>query len=101
MTYPTYDLTLHKTYYEKGFFNLGVDVERFVTKDEGPVSLLLGRQRQQIGGRVTRTANQNGTPRVFGGAELRDWFFANFNMLDQVQVVVLSPAELQILTMER
>ncbi len=97
MTHPTYELTLHKTYYEKGFFNLGVEIENYVTKDECPVSLLLGPQRQQIGGRVTRTANLNGTPRVFGGAKLRDWFFANFNTLDQVRVLVLSPTELQIL----
>ena len=100
MTHPTYDLTLHKTYYEKGFFNLGVEIERFVTKDECTVSLLLGTKGQQIGGRVTRAANQNGTPRIFGGAELRDWFFANFNMLDQVCVLVRSPTELQILAME-
>ncbi|AUR38439.1 hypothetical protein PhaeoP18_04223 (plasmid) [Phaeobacter piscinae] len=100
MTHPTYELTLHKTYYEKGFFNLGVEIERFVAKDESPVSLFLGTQGQQIGGRVTRTANLNGTPRVFGGAKLRDWFFANFNMLDQVRVSVLSPTELQILAIE-
>lgn len=79
---------------------MGVEIERFVAKDECPISLLLGVQRKQIGGRVSRVANQNGTPRVFGGAELRDWFFANFNMLDQVQVLVLSPTELQILAVE-
>ena len=30
MTYPVYELTLHKTYYDKGFFNLGVEVERLL-----------------------------------------------------------------------
>lgn len=38
---PVYKLTLHKTYYDKGFFNLGVDVDRFVRADSGPVSILL------------------------------------------------------------
>lgn len=50
-------------------------------------------------GSVTRAANLNGTPRVFGGAELRDWFCANFEMYDQVKVLVLSPSELQIIEM--
>ena len=98
MTYPTYDLTLHKTYYEKGFFNLGVDIERFVTRNEGVVTLLLGSKGRRVEGRVTRTVNQNGTPRVFGGAELRDWFGANFEMLDQIKVLVHSPTELQLLS---
>ena len=29
MPYPEYHLILHKTYYDKGFFNLGVDVDKY------------------------------------------------------------------------
>lgn len=95
MSFPTYQLTLHKTYYEKGFFNLGVDVERYVTAVEGLMMLNLG-GRSSVQGRVTRQANMNGTPRVFGGAALRDWFMANFDMNDVVVVTVLTPTELSL-----
>lgn len=88
---PIYRLRLSKTYYNEGFFNLGVDVERFITYDEGPITILVGEDRQEISGRVTRKANQNGTPRIFGGAELRDWFQENFKRGEIGQVVILEP----------
>ena len=62
---PEYKLTLHKTYYDKGFFNLGVEIERFVRPSSGPIKILLGYSKEQINGRVDREANQNGTPRAF------------------------------------
>ena len=76
---PIYQLKLSKTYYNAGFFNLGIDVERFITYDEGQITIFVGEDRQEISGRVTRKANQNGTPRIFGGAELRDWFQEHHN----------------------
>lgn len=96
MTFPTYDLTLHKTYYEKGFFNLGVSVDKYVRPQSGEVKLLLGPSKRTLIGRVDREANLNGTPRIHGGPELRNWFFKNFKLKDEVVITILSPNELQI-----
>lgn len=96
MTFPVYDLTLHKTYYEKGFFNLGVSVDKFVRPQSGEVKLILGTSKLVLNGKVDREANRNGTPRIHGGIELRDWFFKNYKLKDQVKVTVISPTELQI-----
>lgn len=93
---PTYKLRLGKTYYSKGFFNLGVDVERFLTYDEGSIRILIGEEKRIITGRITRKANQNGSPRIFGGAELKDWFQANYRKGQQIDVVVLAPDEIWI-----
>lgn len=93
---PVYKLTLHKTYYEKGFFNLGVEIERFVRSSSGPIKILLGNSKRQINGRIDREANQNGTPRVFGGAELRHWLQRNFQLKDVVDVHIVSPDEIWI-----
>ena len=41
MPNPVYELTLHKTYYDDGFFNLGVGVEGLVRPDNGPVTIEL------------------------------------------------------------
>ncbi len=96
MSFPTYELTLHKSYYDKGFFNLGVSVDKFVRSDSGDVTLVLGNANRTIAARVNRNANQNGTPRIYGGAELRNWFFDNYRLKDQVSVTILSPTDLRI-----
>lgn len=93
MTKPTYELTLRKTYYDKGFFNLGVAVDRFVRKDSGPARLALGESRSAIPVRVNREANLNGTPRIMGGESLRNWLQRNCREGEVVVVEILSPAE--------
>jgi len=93
---PTYKLRLGNTYYTKGFFNMGVDVERFLTYDEGPINILVGEEKRKIIGRVTRKANQNDTPRIFGGAELKEWFQSKYRKGQQIDVVVLAPDEIWI-----
>ena len=96
MTNPVYQLTLHKSYYDKGFFNLGVSVEGLVRPDNGPITIELGGSHRRIEGRVDRNANQNGTPRIFGGAELRNWLQSTFSEGDQVEVQVRRPDLLRI-----
>ena len=93
---PRYTLKLGNTYYSKGFFNLGVDVERFLSYDEGPISIYVGEEKKQLKGRISRTANQNGTPRIFGGAELRDWIQSNYRKGQQIEVEILSPEQIWI-----
>lgn len=93
---PIYQLKLHKSYYEKGFFNLGVDVERHITYEEGSIDILVGEEKRKIEGRVTRNANQNGTPRIYGRSELRNWFQENFKKGETVEVVIISPDEVWI-----
>jgi hypothetical protein len=83
-------LTLAKTYWSKGFFNVPVDYERYVTKDEGPVDLFLGEATAPIVGHVSRSANDNATPRVRGNAALRTFFQQNFKVGDSVDVEFLS-----------
>ena len=89
-----YKLTLHKTYYDKGFFNLGVEVDDLVRKDNGPVFIRLGDSMSEIEGKSDRSANLNGTPRIFGGAELRNWIQSHFEQMEVIDVVVQSPTRL-------
>ncbi len=94
MPYPEYHLTLHKTYYDKGFFNLGVDVDKYVKSENGPITIRLGESKIEIEGRVDRDANLNGTPRIHGGMELQNWIQKNFELKDVVNVLVVSPNEI-------
>ncbi len=83
---PLFKLILQKTYYRQGFFNVRVDFDRFVRSTEGPVELVVGTPGLKIAGKINRSANQNGTARIMGGAKLRDWFQANHTPGDAVDV---------------
>ena len=94
MSLPSYQLTLHKSYYE--IFNLGVDVERFISADlDGDMEMEL-EGNVTISAKMTRRANQNETPRVRAGAVLRDWFMKNFREGEVVRVEILAPNRLRI-----
>ena len=82
----TFKLTLQKTYYEKGFFNVVVDYDRYVRKSEGPVKLRLGLSGEVVEGRIDRHANMNGTARILCGVKLRNWFMKNYEPMDIVNV---------------
>lgn len=91
---PIFSVTLSKTYYDKGFFNVRRAADRFIRADSGPISIQAG--TSLIKGRVDRDANLNGTARVHGHAELRNWLQRTFDQLDVVHVVVLAPDRLLI-----
>lgn len=88
---PIFSLTLHRTYYNQGFFNVTVDFDRFVRPQEGPIVLRLGLRGPETQGIVDRRANRNGTPRIIGGAKLRDWFQKNYKLMEIVAVDLSSP----------
>jgi hypothetical protein len=92
-----FQLVLHETYYQKGFFNVSVAFESYVRSENGPIRIYMGNTDDYVDGRVDRTANQNGTPRIFGGKALYSWFQNNFKVGDTVIVKFLSPDVILIL----
>ena len=94
---PNFPLLLGKTYYHKGFFNVPVDHQRYVRRDDGPVSLTLGDSGRVVDGRSDRKANP-GTraPRIHGGKALRDWIQANFKLQDKVAVHIEAPDRIRL-----
>lgn len=90
----TYKLKLYKTYYNKGFFNVPVDFDRFVQLEEGEFFIQIG--DEVVHGRSTRKANRNGTARIFGNAKLRDWLQENFDRYDVVSVDFLDPNRIRL-----
>jgi hypothetical protein len=83
---PIFPLKLQETYYSTGYFNVTVDFDRFVRSSEGHIELLVGESRKRIDGRISRAANTNGTARIYGGSELRDWFQKHHRIGDIVSV---------------
>ena len=91
---PVFQLTLHPTYFNQGFFNVLTDFDRYIRPDEGRVTLVLGNQFQEVEARVDRSANLNGTARVMGGARLRRWFQTHYREMDVVPVRFEAPDRL-------
>lgn len=87
-----FNLTLHKTYYNQGFFNITVEFDHCIG-GEGPVILELP-DGSQIEGKVNRTMNPNGTARIMQRAALRDWFKCNYTQGDTVPVRFATPHHL-------
>lgn len=92
----SFTLRLEDTYWSKGFFNVPVDFERFLTTTEGPFEIFLRDAAHPILGRITRTANRNGTPRVFGNKPLADFFQQQCGRGALVIVEIVSPTTLRI-----
>jgi len=93
---PLFRLTLEKTYYRQGFFNVTVDFDRFIRPTEGPVELILGTSGPKIEGKVNRSANLNRTARVMGGSKLRDWFQENYSQGEVIDIHLSSLGSIQI-----
>lgn len=87
---------LENTYWDKGFFNVPVDYERFLTNAEGPLVIFLADNAESIAGRISRTANNNATPRIYGNKPLVEFFHANFKRGEHISVEILSDKAIRI-----
>jgi hypothetical protein len=87
---PTYRLKLHKSYFDKGFFNVPVAFDRFVSPSEGQIAVVL-EEGMVVEARLDRTSNRNRTARIHGGRQLRNWLHANFKVHDELDVEFISP----------
>ena len=96
MNGQTFKLTLHETYYKMGFFNITVDYDKYIGEDQSSIELHLENTGSIIQGHINRTANNNGTARIMGGKDLKNWFHENCAVLDKVDIEILTPTALNI-----
>ncbi|MFA8020643.1 GIY-YIG nuclease family protein [Bremerella cremea] len=91
-----FPITLHPTYMRSGFFNVGVDHQMLLGQDGETIEFFLGDAEAPIMGTINRSANSNHTPRLMGGAGLRDWFQAEFAVGEEMVVEALSPRSVRL-----
>lgn len=94
---PTLTITLEETYWNKGFFNIPRDFERFITTEDGSIDIYLGDAPNSISGRVRRAANRNATPRIYGNKPLVEYFRSSCRRGGGLQVHIVSPKVLRLL----
>ena len=71
---PAFAVTVGRTYFRQGFFNVPIAHEHRFPADGGVVEIRLPERDTLLRATVNRRANTNGTPRIMGGTGLRDWF---------------------------
>ena len=70
----SFAVTVGRTYFRQGFFNVPITHEHRFPADGGVVGIRLPERDTLLRATVNRRANTNGTPRIMGGTGLRDWF---------------------------
>jgi hypothetical protein len=91
-----FNLRLEDTYWTRGFFNVPVDFERFLTNTDGPLDIFLGSSGEPLIGRISRTANQNATPRIFGNKALIEYFHHAGQRGGLVGIEIISPTAIRV-----
>ena len=98
MSKPYCEVKLGDSYYNKGFFNVGVSASHYMPKEDKCEITFHLPLYGTLNGRMDRAANKQSTnaPRVFGGVRLRDWFHRHFELNDVVRVYFDTPTDLRI-----
>ena len=92
---PHFRLTLQETYHRTGFFNVPINVEKYFGKDTESITIYCGREKLAVIGKINRTANNNGTPRIMGQVPLREWFQKR-RAMSQLKVSILDPTTIHL-----
>lgn len=95
-TLKTFYITLGQAYYNQGFFNIIKEYSALIGSDNAAIEIQLGvNSDTTIHGYINRTANRNGTPRIMGGKNLRQWIQSNFRLNDNMKVDIISPVSIR------
>lgn len=95
---PMFQVTLGKTYYHNGFFNVPVKFSDSFPEHGTEISIYCGDSRTLIRATVDRKANQaNHTPRIYGRGSLAKWFEL-YKRLDAIATVrIVSKNEIELI----
>lgn len=93
---PSFEVKLGKAYWRQGFFNVGVAFERYFGKHNSRVAIMLGGSKDQVVAHINRTANSNQTPRIMGGAVVKEWFHRNASPGASIKVEVLTSDRIRL-----
>jgi hypothetical protein len=94
---PTFDVTLGKTYYDRGFFNVPIKFSGLFPEHGTQLSIYCGDSRTLIRATVDRRANQsNQTPRIYGKASLANWFQLYKQLDETAKIRVVSTNEIEL-----
>lgn len=93
---PSFTVTIGRTYFRQGFFNVPVDYARYFAAHGADIRITVPGHPTPIVGHINRTVNANDTPRIMGGVRLRDWLQERLRLNGRLRVVVVNPQEIEV-----
>ena len=91
-----FDQVIEKTYYKKGFFNVKQEFSDLFGNDREKIEIYISNYEPPIVGYINRIANNNQSPRIMGGIQLKDWFQKKIEEMDHVKIEIMSPVSISI-----
>lgn len=91
-------INLGIAYLKQGFFNIRQPYQHLIAGDNEEINIQLGSNGETIKGKINRTANRNGTPRIMAGMTYTTWVNKSYELNDQMRVEIISPNSLVLLT---
>lgn len=89
-------LKLHKAYFNSGFFNVSVRYQKLLGEDLEEIRISCEYPSHEFTGYINRTANNNHTPRIMGGAPLKRWFHEVSQLDGLILVEVILPTSVRL-----
>lgn len=93
--YQSYIFILGKSYFDRGFFNLKTAYSSLVGEDKEEIQIVVG-DKENIQGRVSRTANSSGTPRIIGNKTLKLWFERNSEVNGEIKITFINKKRIRL-----
>lgn len=91
-----YHFNMAPTYWKRGFFNVPVSSSNEFSHDGDNLTIVNSDGTVMLTAIINRTANKSQSPRIMGGAGLRDFFQENYKIDDIVSFRMLSKNTLQL-----
>ena len=91
-------VTLGNTYLNQGFFNIRQPYQHLIANGNEQIQIQLGTDGKIITGKINRSANTNGTPRIMAGTAFKTWVNEHYELNEQMKVQIKSPNSLVLHT---
>src|SRR5690606_14693712 len=92
-----FEILLGQTYFNQGFFNVGIEYSDLFGSDNAKIDIYIdGNIDKPLTGYINRTANKNGTPRIMGGKELKNWINKSHKLNDLLKIEIISPVSIKL-----
>ena len=90
-----YQINLGRTYYNKGYFNVGVIASHNLGQHGENLILVLNEVELNI--TINRNANNNGSVRLYGGNQLTHFIQNNYNLGNILEFQIVNPNQINII----
>lgn len=92
---PSYIFVMSKSYFDRGFFNVKTPYSDLVGPDKTDIHIVLADDKT-IPGKINRTANATGAPRIVGNKPLRLWLTKHSGVNKELKITFINKKKVRL-----